>query len=136
MGPEGLRGLRRPHVGVDGLLMALGALEVERRAAGVTTPRRRAVLQQVVGDAAVTFAASRSPLRLVGDLADQLVPEADRRVARIVQQTGADQGLEPIVEHVITQVGDLAQEAAVDVAPDRRRHLRERQVDAGHREAR
>src|SRR5439155_11021742 len=118
--PELLGALRRGEMRVNRLLVALRELEVERRLAGVAIARSVAVAQHHVRNAAVAAGPLGASLRLVGQLPDQLVPEADRAGARAVDEPRGDQRLEALREGRLGQSADLAQELQVDVAADRR----------------
>ncbi len=133
---ERLVALGRSDPGLDRLPVTARTLEVEGGLAGVGQPRSRAVLEQRVRDPAVQRAPGVARLRLVGDLPDQLVAEAGHAVAVGFDEPGVDERLEPELVLARGHARHPADESAVDLAADRRRHLREVEVDAGRREPR
>ena len=64
------------------------------------------------------------------------MPEPDCPVARAVEHADGQQVRELLVEHGVGESGDLLQQPAVDVTTDRRRDLRQLDIDARGRKAR
>lgn len=91
VGSERLIGAGGGEQRLDRVAGALGPLEVEGEGADVAAaPLGRLVAQQV-GDLAVALAADGAALGLVRRVAQEVVAEADRAVARRVDEAGRDE---------------------------------------------